>query len=80
MGIMGGKPLEKDYEELMDRYDLHDISDKKTLQRIISMLNNNNQISLGQVHSDDFGIRTIIEQNWMIIKLLDDINKKLEKK
>jgi len=79
MGIINGKSFNQDYEELIKKYDLYNISDQKTLKEIIFMLNNFNNINLGQVQSDDPCLRTIVEQNWMIIKLLDSINKKLEK-
>lgn len=79
MGIVNGKPFNQDYEELIKKYDLYDISDQKTLKEIIYMLNNFDNIKLGQVQSDDPCLKTLVEQNWMIIKLLDSINKKLEK-
>ena len=79
MGLINGKPFQQDYKELMDRYDLYNISDQKTLEKIISLLNDFNGIGLGQVKSDDHCLKTLVEQNWMIIKLLDDIKKKLDK-
>lgn len=79
MGIMNGKSSKQDYEELIKKYDLYNIDDQKTLKEIICMLNNFDNIKLGQVQSNDPCLRTIVEQNWMIIKLLDNINKKLEK-
>lgn len=79
MGIINGTSFAKDYNDFMNRYDLYNISDQETLKKIISSLNDYDKLSLGQVKSDDFGIRTLIEQNWMIIKMLDSINKKLEK-
>ena len=79
MGIINGTPFAKDYDEFMNRYDLYNISDQETLKKIVLSLNNYDKFSMGQVKSEDFGIRTIVEQNWMIIKLLDSINKKLKK-
>lgn len=79
MGILNGTSFAKDYDEFMNRYDLYNISDQETLKKIASSLNDYDKFSMGQVKSEDFGIRTLVEQNWMIIKLLDSINKKLEK-
>lgn len=79
MGIMGGIPFEKDYEEVISRYELKDIAGQTVLDKIIHMQNNLNNISLGQIKSNDPCLTVLVEQNWMIIKLLDSINKKLDK-
>ena len=71
-------------EELMAKYNLENLSqeDKETAQLITYNLWGTGLISLGAKAEDsaNIGLLTaIVEQNFMMIKLLNEINNKLDK-
>lgn len=91
MAFFGGKESKEDkqakkVEELLQRYGLEELSDSQDLasvQAIASNLAGNNLITFGTAlsgKSEDVAkltyLQALIEQNWIIIRQLDRLNKK----
>lgn len=76
-------------QELLRKYGLEELSDSRDAQSVKSIawtLTSNNLIELGTALSgsaQDLGkltyLSALIEQNWIIIRQLDRLNKNLEK-
>lgn len=92
MGLFGNKEDKKNRKvaELLTRYNLQELSDQNDLQSVINIaedLAGNNLITFGTTLSgkaEDVAkltyLSALIEQNWIIIRQLDRLNKKLEEK
>lgn len=71
-------------EEQMKKYNLENLSqeDKEYIKNITNRLMGTGLISLGSKAEDTAKIellKLLIEQNWLIVKLLNEINNKLDK-
>lgn len=71
-------------EEQMKRYNLEDLSqeDKEYIKSITYRLMGTGLISFGSKAEDTAKIellKLLIEQNWLIIKLLNEMNNKLDR-
>lgn len=91
MAIFGGKETKEDKQakkvaELLSKYGLDELSDPQdhaSVQRIANNLAGNNLITFGTTLSgkaEDVAkltyLQALIEQNWIIIRQLDRLNKK----
>ena len=93
MALFGGKESKEEKEarkvaELLSRYGLEDLSGKdlESVKAIASSLAGNNLITFGTTLSgkaEDVAklsyLSALVEQNWIIIRQLDRINKSLDK-
>lgn len=80
---------EKEMEKFMDRYQLEDLSEKDMviLKKIADDLIGNNLFKAGMALSFAKAeeqakvtyLSALVEQNWMIIRKLDEISNKLDK-
>lgn len=71
-------------DELMEQYNLEGLSqeDKEAAKAITQMLWGAGLIRLGSRPADSANIgmlQALVEQNWLIIKLLNELNEKLDK-
>lgn len=81
---------QKELEKFMDKYQLEDLDEKDlvVLRKIASDLAGNNFFKAGLALSFAKAeeqakltyLSTLVEQNWMIIRQLSRLNKKLEEK
>lgn len=92
MGLFGGKESKEDkttrkVHDMMEKYGLSelDLKDLESVQSISSSLMGNSLIELGtalQGNSTDAAkmsfLRALVEQNWIIIRQLDRLNKRLD--
>lgn len=77
---------ERKVQELLDKYGLQNLSDprdKESVKAISEALLGNKLIEVGTVMQGGGAdaakmsyLRAIVEQNWIIIRLLDELNKK----
>lgn len=81
---------QKELEKFMDKYQLEDLDEKDlvVLRKIASDLAGNNFFKAGlalsfakaEEQAKVTYLSTLVEQNWMIIRQLSRLNKKLEEK
>ena len=90
MALFGGESKEEKNErkvqELLNKYGLQELSDPRdveSVKTIAAELAGNNLIEVGTILSGSAQdvakmsyLHAIIEQNWMIIRLLDKLNSK----
>lgn len=90
MALFGGESKEekneKKIQSLLDKYGLQELSDPRdveSVKTIAAELAGNNLIEVGTILScsaQDVAkmsyLHAIVEQNWMIIRLLDKLNSK----
>lgn len=94
MALFGGKETKEDKaarkaQALMEKYGLDNLEEKdlESARAISYALMGNSLIELGNIFSGSSVdtakmsfLRAIVEQNWIIIRQLDAINKKLDRK
>lgn len=91
MGLFGGNDkLSKKQENLLEKYGLENVSkkDAESIQKILSDLAGNGLMKAGMALSFSKAeeqakvsyLSALVEQNWIIIRQLDRINKLLENK
>lgn len=92
MGLFGGKETKEDKaarkaQELMDKYGLSELDqqDLESVKAITNSLMGNSLIELGtalQGNTADSAkmsfLRALVEQNWIIIRQLDRLNKRID--
>ena len=90
MALFGGESKEEKKEKkvqaLLDKYGLQELSDPRdveSVKTIAAELAGNNLIEVGTILSGSAHdvakmsyLHAIVEQNWMIIRLLDKLNSK----
>jgi len=90
MALFGGESKEEKKEKkiqaLLDKYGLQELSDPRdveSVKTIAAELAGNNLIEVGTILSGSAQdvakmsyLHAIVEQNWMIIRLLDKLNSK----
>lgn len=90
MALFGGESKEEKKEKkiqaMLDKYGLQELSDPRDLESVKTIaaeLAGNNLIEVGTILSGSAQdvakmsyLHAIVEQNWMIIRLLDKLNSK----